>query len=73
MESENALLILDEKKARNYAKRHGLRLTGTIGILLDAYYDNLFEDIDIVIDKLKNIGFRMSANINTFTKHKKAQ
>jgi predicted nucleic acid-binding protein len=30
----SALVVLDDKRARSYARRVGLRLTGTLGILL---------------------------------------
>ena len=30
----SALIVLDDKRARNYARRVGLRLTGTLGVLL---------------------------------------
>jgi predicted nucleic acid-binding protein len=68
METEDALLILDEKKARSYAKRHNLTHTGTIGLLLDAYQEHLLEDIETIIDKLHNIGFRMPSGIDAFIK-----
>jgi predicted nucleic acid-binding protein len=64
IETENALLILDEKKARNYAKRHNLKHTGTIGLLLNAYQEHLLEDIETIVDKLQDIGFRMPIGID---------
>jgi predicted nucleic acid-binding protein len=33
LETTNSKLILDDKKARKYAKNHGLSITGTQGIL----------------------------------------
>ena len=36
MELDNALLIMDELKGRNVAKRLKLRYTGTLGILVEA-------------------------------------
>lgn len=30
----SALIVLDDKRARNYARRVGLRLTGTLGLVL---------------------------------------
>lgn len=36
LESTNSLLILDDAQARKYAKSLGLKLTGTLGVLLKA-------------------------------------
>lgn len=33
----SALIVLDDKRARSYARRVGLRLTGTLGVLLRLY------------------------------------
>ncbi|MDR1785900.1 MAG: DUF3368 domain-containing protein [Spirochaetaceae bacterium] len=63
LETENALLVLDEKKARVYARNHGLKHTGTIGILLDAHRNHLLNNIEEVLDNLRNSGFRMPADI----------
>jgi predicted nucleic acid-binding protein len=68
METGNALLILDEKKARSYAKRHNLKHTGTIGLLLDAYQEHLLEDIETIVNKLQDIGFRMPSGMKTLIK-----
>jgi predicted nucleic acid-binding protein len=37
----SALIVLDDKRARNYARRVGLRLTGTLGVLLRLHRLNL--------------------------------
>jgi predicted nucleic acid-binding protein len=42
-------LILDDKKARNYARYLGLSLTGTLGLLLAAHQAGMLEEIDTII------------------------
>jgi predicted nucleic acid-binding protein len=37
----SALVVLDDKRARSYARRVGLRLTGTLGVLLRLHRLNL--------------------------------
>lgn len=37
----SALVVLDDKRARSYARRVGLRLTGTLGVLLRLHRSNL--------------------------------
>ncbi len=39
----SALVVLDDKRARNYARRVGLRLTGTLGVLLRLHRLGLAE------------------------------
>jgi predicted nucleic acid-binding protein len=68
METEDALLILDEKKARGYAKKHNLKHTGTIGLLFDAYQEHFLEDIETIVAKLHDVGFRMPSGIEAFIK-----
>ncbi len=37
----SALIVLDDKRARNYARRVGLQLTGTLGVLLRLHHPRL--------------------------------
>jgi predicted nucleic acid-binding protein len=58
-EINDPLLILDDGKARKYAKSMGLKMTGTLGILTKAYETGLITDIFKVITELKNVKFRI--------------
>jgi predicted nucleic acid-binding protein len=66
LETENSLLVLDEKKARGYAKHLGLPLTGTLGLLLTANKAGLIENLDTVINELKQHNFRMPPNMENY-------
>lgn len=59
-EKDNALLILDDLKARKLAKRLGLKFTGTLGILNKAKEQGVIVKIKPIIEKLKDAGFRIS-------------
>lgn len=59
LEVENALVILDDKKARRYAQSIGLAFTGIVGILSQAYRIGLIEDVDDMVAKLRAIDFRL--------------
>jgi predicted nucleic acid-binding protein len=59
LEVENALMILDDKKARRYARSIGLNFTGIAGLLSQAYHKGLIEDIDEIVSKLRAIDFRL--------------
>ena len=74
METENALLIVDDRRARHFALSLGLEITGTLGLLIRAYENNIIQDIDSVIAALREADFRLPANtetlINTIKKQK---
>ncbi len=52
MESDNPLLILDDGKARRFAKNMGLTLTGTLGVVIKAKQSGL------IAENPADIGFR---------------
>jgi predicted nucleic acid-binding protein len=59
LETENCLLILDDNKARRYAKHIGLSLTGTLGLLLAAQKAGLLKEVRTIVDELKTHNFRI--------------
>lgn len=63
LETNANLVLLDDREARLQAKRLGLRVAGTIGILLRAKRLGLIESLKKELDKLKETGFRISKNL----------
>ena len=63
LEVDADLVLLDDREARLQAKRLGLRVTGTIGILLRAKRLGLIESLKDELDKLKETGFRVSKSL----------
>lgn len=51
-EQEARLVVIDEYKGRRYAKRLGLPLTGTVGVLLTAKAQGLIPALAPLIDQL---------------------
>ena len=56
------LIILDDLAARLVAQELGLRVTGTIGILLAANEKNLITDVKIHFRALHDAGFRLPSH-----------
>jgi uncharacterized protein len=54
------LVILDERLARRHAQRLGLKVTGTLGVLLHAKNRGHVEAIRPLLDQLRAGGIRLS-------------
>ncbi|HAA12527.1 MAG TPA: DUF3368 domain-containing protein [Cytophagales bacterium] len=64
LELEAGLLLIDERKGRALAKALGIRITGIVGILLEAKTMGLVEAIKPLIGQLENkINFRLSEKL----------
>lgn len=59
------LVIIDERLARRHAKRLGLPLTGTLGVLLKAKQQNLISSVSPLIETLQKNGIRLSKVVVT--------
>ena len=55
----NSPAILDDALARRYAAHLGIRLTGTLGILLRAKQQRLVSAVAPIIDQLDQLHFRL--------------
>jgi len=53
-------VILDDKKARRVAQQIGLRVIGTIGILLRAKRESLLAELETPLKALQSAGFHMT-------------
>ena len=63
LEVNAGLVLLDDREARLQAKRLGLRVTGTLGVLLRAKKLGLIKSLREELDKLKETGFRISKSL----------
>lgn len=62
-ESEADLILLDESLGRFHAKHAGLRVTGTIGILVKAKKHGLISELKPLIYELKEKGVWLSEGL----------
>ena len=59
----NSLLLMDERKGRQIASSMGIRIIGTLGILLQAKKIGLVEYIKPLLDTLINENIRISETL----------
>lgn len=58
-----SILIVDDLQARKIAERLGLKITGTIGILITAKKKGIIDSVRSVIDSLESVCFYVSASL----------
>ena len=64
MESRAGLILLDEHRGRRAAKRLGLTVTGTLGVLIAAKDRGLLASVRPVLDALRtDAGFWIDDNL----------
>ncbi|MDR3285992.1 MAG: DUF3368 domain-containing protein [Prevotellaceae bacterium] len=63
IELGDVLLIVDDLKARKESLRLGLKITGTLGVLIKAKKSGYFSSIKYLLDKLTTIGFHVSETL----------
>ena len=63
VEQDARLVIIDEIKGRRFARRLGLPLTGTMGVLLLAKENGLVDNIAPMINQLQELGFYITPEL----------
>ena len=62
-ETDARLVVIDERKARRYAERMGLTLTGTQGMLLAAKRAGLIGSVSACVKQLQDAGLFLSPDL----------
>ena len=63
LSNPNCLLIIDDGKGRMLAKRMGIKLTGTLGLLVKAKQKGVIVSVKPYLELLEKAEFRSSAKI----------
>jgi predicted nucleic acid-binding protein len=64
LETPADLLLIDERIGRAAAQRFGLKVTGTVGVLVEAKHQGLIVSVKAILDDLMDRGrFRVSASL----------
>jgi uncharacterized protein len=59
LEIADSILILDDKKARAIAKRMGLKVIGTIGMIIKAKQQGIISEVTPILISLQQTGFHI--------------
>ena len=60
----DVLVLLDEKDARKFAELTGIKVLGTVGILILAKRQNIVKSLRKKLEELEMAGFRLSSEIH---------
>ncbi len=63
LETQNSLLIIDEKKGRRIAREFGVDIVGTLGIIVRANEKGLIDSVETLVSRLEGADFRISKTI----------
>jgi len=64
-EYDDCLLIIDDLKARKFAQQLGLKITGTIGLLVEAKLSGIIPSVTEILAKIKQTNFRISPKLES--------
>lgn len=70
LEQNDCLLIIDDYKGRKFAEQLGLKITGTLGIIIDAKLNRHINSVKPLLDKIKQTDFRLTADLERRTLEK---
>jgi hypothetical protein len=63
MEYPEAILILDDLKARTIAQQMGLKIMGTIGLILRCKRTGIISEVQPVLNQLQSVGFYITDSL----------
>ena len=63
LENDDSLLLIDERKGRKIASDLGMKIIGTLGVLIKAKELRIIESLTEEINKLKKVDFWISEKI----------
>ena len=70
IEQDDCLLIIDDFKGRKYAEQLGLKITGTLGVIIDAKLNGHIKSVKPLLDKIKRTDFRLTTDLERRTLEK---
>lgn len=63
LEIPDAIIILDDNKARKIARKLSLNVTGTLGVIINAKKRGFIDDAIKILEEIKKTDFRISEEL----------
>ncbi len=63
LENKDVLILIDERKGRKKATDLGLKIMGTLGVIINAKERGILKSVIEELEKLIEVDFRMSKNL----------
>lgn len=60
IEQKDCLLIIDDYKGRKFAEQLGIKITGTLGVLVQAKLSGQINSVKPILEKIKKTDFRLN-------------
>jgi predicted nucleic acid-binding protein len=70
IEQTDCLLIIDDFKGRKYAEQLGIKITGTLGLIVDAKLTGHIQSVKPFLDRIKKTDFRLTVELERKTLEK---
>ncbi len=73
IEQGDCLLIIDDYKGRKYAEQLGIKITGTLGVIIDAKLIGYIKSVKPLLEKIKETDFRLTPELEKKTLEKSGE
>jgi predicted nucleic acid-binding protein len=73
IEQQDCLLIIDDYKGRKYAEQLGIKITGTLGVIIDAKLSGHLESVKPLLERIKMTDFRLTYELEKRTLEKSGE
>jgi predicted nucleic acid-binding protein len=67
IEQSECLLIIDDYKGRRYAEKLGIKISGPLGVLIEAKLSGCITSVRPILDKIKKTDFRLTSELEKLT------
>ncbi len=73
IEQSDCLLIIDDYKGRKYAEQLGIKITGTLGIVIEAKLVGHLKSVKPLLEKIKKTDFKLTTELERKTLEKSGE
>jgi predicted nucleic acid-binding protein len=73
IEQSDCLLIMDDYKGRRYAEQLGIKITGTLGVLIAAKLTGHIKAVKPILEEIKKTDFRLTLELEKKTLDKSGE